>query len=98
MYYILFSLLFQISVDSGKASSVSGETPSASSPNTLPDYVVFEFDFPSDYCGRLIGKMGKNINAIKNKTGAEISLKKKPFTRDYQICAIEGMHGKNSDF
>ena len=76
-------------MDSGKASSVS-ETPSASSPNNLPDFVVYEFDFPTDYAGRLIGRLGKNVNQLKAKTGAEISLKKKQFSRDYQICSVEG--------
>ncbi len=81
--------LLQVSVDSGKASSVGG-TPSATSPSMLPDVSVFEFDFPTEYCGRLIGRNGKNINQIKHKTGAEISLKRKQFTRDYQICSVEG--------
>ena len=76
-------------MDSGKASSVS-ETPSASSPNNLPDFVVFEFDFPTEYCGRLIGKGGKNVNQLKARTGAEISLKRKPFTVDFQVCSVEG--------
>ena len=78
----------QVSSDSGKGASVP-ETPSAATPN-LPDYVIFEFDFPSELCGRLIGKGGKNINVIKNKSRAEVSLRRQPFSKDCQTCCVEG--------
>ena len=79
----------QVSSDSGKGTSVT-ETPSAPTPSDLTEYVIYEFDFPSELCGRLIGKQGKNINVIKAKSGAEISLRRKPFSRDFQCCVVEG--------
>ena len=87
--YKALRLFSQVSSDSGRGAS-GIETPTATSPSELSDLTVYEFDFPTDYCGRLIGRAGKNINSLKSKTGAEIVLKRKPFVRDYQTCSIEG--------
>ncbi|XP_059146072.1 A-kinase anchor protein 1, mitochondrial-like [Physella acuta] len=52
--------------------------------------VHFDFNMPSDLCGRFIGRQGKNINYLKSKTGANISLSNNPFTADFQICQVVG--------
>ena len=81
-----------MSSDSGKGNSV-GETPQASSPTVdVQEFTTYEFDFPSNLCGRLIGRMGKNINLIKDKTGADVYLKRKPFVKQYQLCCIQGTY------
>ena len=85
---VLFSL--QVSSDSGRGASCI-ETPTTTSPSDqLSEYVVYDFDFPTDLCGRLIGKSGKNINSLKDKAGVEIMLKRKSLGRDLQTCSIEG--------
>jgi len=84
----------EVSSDSGKGNSV-GETPQTTSPTVdVQEYAMYEFDFPSNLCGRLIGRMGKNINSIKDKTGADIFLKRKPYVKHYQICCIQGTNSQ----
>ncbi|KAH9499386.1 A-kinase anchor protein 1, mitochondrial [Bulinus truncatus] len=71
--------------DSGRGGSehdVTGHTGDA--------FVHFDFNIPSELCGRFIGKQGKNINFLKNKTGANVSLVNNPYTADYQICRVVG--------
>ena len=50
----------------------------------------FDFNMPSELCGRFIGKQGKNINHLKLKTGANVSLTYNPFTPEFQICQVAG--------
>ena len=79
----------QVSADSGRGGSVV----EMSSPVTIPDQtpVVYEFDFPTDRCGMLIGKRGRTINSIKDLAGVEISVNKKLSTRDYQLVVLTGI-------
>ena len=51
---------------------------------------LYEFYFPSELCGRLIGRQGKNIIHIKERSGASVSLQPSPYTPNHQICTIEG--------
>ena len=76
-----------------QASNDSGRGPSMtelSTPNTSPHHQVYHCNFPTAICGRLIGKQGKNINFIKEKSGANITLSANPFTPEFQLCSIEG--------
>ncbi|KAK3084005.1 hypothetical protein FSP39_006649 [Pinctada imbricata] len=81
--------------DSGKGRSVAGtlspgaghSTPTGSA---SPSQLTYHFNFPSFECGRLIGRNGRNINIIKEKSGANISLTANPFTTEYQLCVVEG--------
>ena len=78
----------QSSNDSGKGKSVTESlTPTAS---TSPNVLTYHCNFPTPACGRLIGRYGKNINFIKERSGANISLNSNPFTPDFQLCVIEG--------
>lgn len=61
-----------------------------STPNTSPNHQVYHCNFPTAICGRLIGRQGKNINFIKEKSGANITLSANPFTPEFQLCSIEG--------
>lgn len=79
--------------NASEASNDSGRGPSMtelSSPNTSPNHQVYHCNFPTAICGRLIGRQGKNINFIKEKSGANITLSANPFTPEFQLCSIEG--------
>ncbi|BFZ04578.1 hypothetical protein BsWGS_07617 [Bradybaena similaris] len=52
--------------------------------------VQFNFCMPSELCGQFIGKHGKNINYLKTKSGAHVSLTSNAFMPEYQICQIVG--------
>lgn len=53
--------------------------------------VVYQFDFPSDLCGRLIGKQGRNVLSIREKSGADIVVKNKLTTTTFRVVVLEGM-------
>ncbi|GFR60948.1 A-kinase anchor protein 1, mitochondrial [Elysia marginata] len=72
--------------DSGRGGS---EHEAASGYRSEP-LIQLDFNIPSDLCGRFIGRHGKNINFMKNKTGANISLTNNPFTAEFQICQVAG--------
>jgi len=57
----------------------------------------FDFNMPSELCGRFIGKAGKNINHLKVKTGANVSLTYNPFTPEFQICQVAGTQSEIDD-
>lgn len=84
---ILGGIFFQASNDSGRGPSMT----ELSTPNTSPNHQVYHCNFPTAICGRLIGRQGKNINFIKEKSGANITLSANPFTPEFQLCSIEGM-------
>ncbi|XP_067685856.1 A-kinase anchor protein 1, mitochondrial-like [Haliotis asinina] len=81
----------EASNDSGRGGSVSEPMPP---PMMTSDTVRYEFNFPSELCGRLIGKNGRNINLVKERSGANIALKNNPCTPNFQICVIEGMQSE----
>lgn len=58
--------------------------------NTKNSPHVYQFDFPSDLCGQLIGRHGHNIRQIKEISGASIIIRRKSCTVDYQIVILEG--------
>ncbi|XP_001199246.3 A-kinase anchor protein 1, mitochondrial [Strongylocentrotus purpuratus] len=86
------------SIDSGHGSRDSGASASpaaitqASAMKEGP--VMYQFEFPSKLCGRLIGKSGKNIRELKDKTGAKVILKNVPYSTSHQICVVEGLRGE----
>lgn len=59
-------------------------------PTRRRNHIVYEFDFPSELCGRLIGRNGKNINILKDRSGVEITIKRKPYTKELQVVCLEG--------
>ncbi|XP_063226136.1 A-kinase anchor protein 1, mitochondrial-like isoform X2 [Bacillus rossius redtenbacheri] len=60
-------------------SSLAGDVPS-----------IYEFVLPQHLVGRLIGRFGAFVHQIKDKTNANILIKKHPDTTKLKICAIEG--------
>lgn len=78
--------LSEASNDSGKGGSVQENT------NTSPpdEDRLFEFNIPSDMCGLFIGTRGKTIKMISQQSGTKIRLQNNPYTRDFQICLVEG--------
>ncbi|KAK7087594.1 A-kinase anchor protein 1, mitochondrial-like [Littorina saxatilis] len=77
----------EASNDSGRGGSV-GDTLI---PLSGTEVVRYEFNFPSDLCGRLIGRGGKNIQQIKEQSGANVTLSSNPFTPEFQVCSVQGM-------
>ena len=51
---------------------------------------LFEFDFPSDLCGMLIGNKGKNIKRLMESSGAKVTVRKKPYSPSLQVIAVQG--------
>ncbi|XP_076453378.1 uncharacterized protein LOC143288608 [Babylonia areolata] len=80
----------EASNDSGRGGSV-GDTLV---PLPAGDVTRYEFNFPSELCGRLIGRGGKNIQYIKDQSGATITLTSNPFTPEFQICQVQGLQGE----
>lgn len=81
-----YAWIFQASNDSGKGGSVQ-ENTSTSPPD---EDRLFEFNIPSELCGLFIGTRGKTIKMISQQSGTKIRLQNNPYTRDFQICVIEG--------
>jgi len=51
---------------------------------------TYQFYFPLDLCGMLIGKYGRHINGISRRSGAEISVREQPDVPYVQLVSIEG--------
>lgn len=80
LHFILFHL--QASLDSDKG--INGV------PTNSKVVLSYRCNFPTELCGRLIGKYGKNINYIKERSGANVALNTNPFTPAFQLCTVEG--------
>ncbi|KAK7485431.1 hypothetical protein BaRGS_00023379 [Batillaria attramentaria] len=76
--------------DSGRGGSL-GENLVAL---TGGEVVHYELSFPSELCGRLIGRQGRNIHYIKEESGATVALSSNPFTPDFQICRVQGLQAE----
>lgn len=76
--------------DSGRGGSVGDNLVALSA----GEVVHYEFNFPSDLCGRLIGRGGRNIHFIKEESGATVALASNPFTPDFQICRVQGVQAE----
>ncbi|CAH1231649.1 AKAP1 [Branchiostoma lanceolatum] len=86
----------EVSNDSGRSTMDNGAASTASS-STHQDQagvleedqiVTWKINFPSDLCGRLIGKQGRNIKWMMDRTGCNIFIRKSP---DFmQWCCLEG--------
>uniref|UniRef100_T1J2M7 Tudor domain-containing protein n=1 Tax=Strigamia maritima TaxID=126957 RepID=T1J2M7_STRMM len=72
------------SSDSGKGGS------DINMPAVKPHPVVYEFELPQDLCGLLIGQQGSTIKFIKNKTQANIYLKRHHYNSRLKLCTITG--------
>lgn len=77
----------EVSDDSGQGGSDGVPSLSIASPD---DIVIYEFEFPSELCGRLIGKGGRNLQQLMMETNTRLALRKQPFTEDHQIVSVTG--------
>ena len=51
---------------------------------------IMDFQFPEAKCGRLIGKAGKNVTEIKQKTGATVCIESEYYGEN-QVVSITGL-------
>ena len=71
------------------SSRSNGPSPPPPPPPVHPDqHVVYEFSFPSECIGRLIGKGGRNLQQMTKETNAQISVRKEPLNAESQVFHI----------
>ncbi|KFO92975.1 hypothetical protein N320_05368, partial [Buceros rhinoceros silvestris] len=82
-------------VDSGctMRKTVTRQNSKLGEPPSKADFVIWEIEVPKELVGRLIGKQGRFMSALRQASGAKIYVSKLPYFRDSQVCHIEGsMH------
>jgi A-kinase anchor protein 1, mitochondrial len=65
-------------------------TTSSNSSDNYQDLVVYEFNFPRVYCGKLIGKNGVHVDFIRSKTQTQIAVRNDPNLEEQQIVCVSG--------
>eukprot|EP00063_Salmo_salar_P018108 XP_013992943.1 PREDICTED: A-kinase anchor protein 1, mitochondrial-like [Salmo salar] len=58
--------------------------------NSSQSPTVWEIEVPNHFVGRVIGKKGRHMNYLKEKSGAKVFITALPYTQEFQICHIEG--------
>lgn len=58
---------------------------------TIPGLFVYEFELPQELCGRLIGRQGKHVKSIKERTNANVFIKRHPFDVNLKTVVVEGI-------
>ncbi|GIX82311.1 hypothetical protein CEXT_522782 [Caerostris extrusa] len=53
---------------------------------------IYEFELPQELCGRLIGKQGKHVKSIKDRSNANVYIKRHPFDPQLKIVVVEGSY------
>lgn len=77
----------ETSGDSGRGGSDGVPSITIASPGEI---VIYEFEFPSELCGRLIGKGGRNLHMMMTDSDTRMALRKQPFREDHQIVSVTG--------
>ncbi|KAM4674529.1 A-kinase anchor protein 1, mitochondrial-like [Amazona ochrocephala] len=54
------------------------------------DHVIWEIEVPKELVGRLIGRQGKFMSFLRQRSGAKIYVSTRPYFHDSQVCHIEG--------
>lgn len=54
------------------------------------DIIVYEFNFPRKFCGKLIGKNGIHVDYIRSKTRTQIAVRDDPEKHEQQIVCVSG--------
>ena len=57
---------------------------------THPCKTSYQFNFPADLCGLLIGSRGKNIRRVMDQSGTVIVVNDKVYDRAHQLIIVEG--------
>ncbi|XP_033102199.1 A-kinase anchor protein 1, mitochondrial-like [Anneissia japonica] len=78
------------STDSGRGSTTI-LPPCSTILETENKPTIYQFEFPIRRIGKMIGKQGRSIKALQEKTGAKVVLEKIPYNRNYQNCVIKGL-------
>ncbi|XP_014664261.1 PREDICTED: uncharacterized protein LOC106806733 isoform X2 [Priapulus caudatus] len=73
--------------DSGKGAS---DIMQSHIDEPLHDFSLYEFEMPQQLVGKLIGKLGRNVKSLRDKTGANVYIKRHPYFDTYKLCAVEG--------
>ncbi|XP_054714075.1 A-kinase anchor protein 1, mitochondrial-like [Uloborus diversus] len=55
-----------------------------------PGPYVYEFDLPQELCGRLIGRQGKHVKSIKERTNSNVFIKRHPYDPQLKTVVVEG--------
>lgn len=64
-----------------------------SAPQTGGNYgLVHQFEIPSKWVGRLIGKQGSTISSIMFESGCNLTVYLHPLSQDLRLCSVEGTH------
>ena len=58
--------------------------------NPVKGPVTYQFDFPAEMVGMLIGRSGRNIKDLKERSGCEIAVKDKLYSHDFKMICLEG--------
>jgi len=77
------------------ARTANGATPSPPLPppaQSNHQHVVYEFEFPTELIGRLIGKGGRNLQQMMKETGTQIGVRRQQCRPDHQIVTVQGRH------
>lgn len=69
---------------------LSATNMASSSSLVAASLVTVEFNFPTDLCGRLIGRNGRNVQHIKEQSGASVIITSNPVSPDFQLCRVQG--------
>ena len=66
----------------------NGATPPPPPAQSNHQHVVYEFEFPSQLIGRLIGKGGRNLQQMMKETGTQIGVRKQQSRPDHQVSLL----------
>ncbi|GFY67598.1 a-kinase anchor protein 1, mitochondrial [Trichonephila inaurata madagascariensis] len=66
-------------------------------PENTPGQYVYEFELPQELCGRLIGKHGKHVKSIKDRSHANVYIKRHLYDPQLKIVVVEGSRSDVSD-
>lgn len=54
------------------------------------EVIIYEFHFPMELCGRLIGRQGVHVDYIRQKTQVDLVVRDDSVPSDKQVVALHG--------
>ncbi len=55
------------------------------------EIIIYEFHFPIDLCGRLIGRQGVHVDYIRQMTQVDLVVRDDAVSYEKQVVALHGM-------
>ncbi len=55
------------------------------------EIIIYEFHFPVDLCGRLIGRQGVHVDYIRQMTQVDLVVRDDAISYEKQVVALHGM-------